>query len=534
MSGGASSSWKSGTLGEFDGLFRIMFIILIKSRYYSHASPRERRLSSRTQQLEVDVEDVSETPADARRHHRYAFARPTNYRRRRPISEVHEEIIGGSASSLISPGSFVRIGGQEGQAEVERGRGAVQIQHALPPRTHNAVAAGKSGNDSCTRHRSPPPRARTKPAQLGRSASERSNWNVPPAGQSPSAGRLKIKRGVSDSPRKRRAKEVGYGTDVLALGQRSRRADNDSIVEEDPSAMSAALTGTENETTTGPHPGPSALAKLSALRGWRSDDAVFAVPTVKREPPVKPRLDAQQMRQPQPPRRRPGPPPSPLRPTRTMTSASSSRNESACESDQTGFSGTIGTGGGHRSASERMVNGMISVLRRASGSVQPFFKTEGTGMSMGGGREVSSPISPDANVNSGSMSLGLDTASLPRPCEVAIDMTPALGIKAGPAPGRSSAPAQQVLHQTLNSRASSPWSPLMSPDEHGTNGGLTAPAAVEHRQAHGQATSTASGYMTEPPKVSLADPGRRGSQPEVKVTSRPIQCPLRKRATVME
>lgn len=534
MSGGASSSWKSETSGEFGKRSYKVFLILMLPMLHSHASPRERRLSSRTQQLEVDVEDMSEAPADSRRHHRYAFARPTNYRRRRPVSEVHEEIIGGSASSLISPGSFVRIGGQEGQAEVERGRGAVQIQHALPPRTHNAVAAGKSGNDSCTRHRSPPPRARTKPAQLGRSASERSNWNVPPAGQSPSAGRLKIKRGVSDSPRKRRAKEVGYGTDVLALGQRSRRADNDSIVEEDPSAMSAVLTGTENETTTGPHPGPSALAKLSALRGWRSDDAVFAVPTVKREPPIKPRLEAQQVHQPQPPRRRPGPPPSPLRPTRTMTSASSSRNESACESDQTGLSGAIGTGGGHRSASERMVNGMISVLRRASGSVQPFFKTEGTGMSMGGGREVSSPISPDANVNSGSMSLGLDTASLPRPCEVAIDMTPALGIKAGPAPGRSSAPAQQVLHQTLNSRASSPWSPLMSPDEHGTNGGLTAPAAVEHRQAHGQATSTASGYMTEPPKVSLADPGRRGSQPEVKVTSRPIQCPLRKRATVME
>jgi hypothetical protein len=212
-----------------------------------------------------------------------------------------------------------------------------------------------------------------------------------------------------------------------------------------------------------------------------------------------------------------------------MTSASSSRNESACESDQTGFSGTIGTGGGHRSASERMVNGMISVLRRASGSVQPFFKTEGPGMGMGG-REVSSPISPDANVSIGSVSLGLDTASLPRPCEVAIDMTPALGIKAGPAPGRSSAPAQQVLHQTLNSRASSPWSPLMSPDEHGSNG--EHPAAVEHR--HAQATSTASGYMTEPTKVSFADPGRRGSQPEVRITSRPIQCPLRKRAAVME
>lgn len=500
--------------------------LVMEERDVSHASPRERRLSSQTQQLVVDVEDMSEAPADFRRHHRYAFARPTNYRRRRPISEVHEEIIGGSASSLISPGSFVRIGGQEGRAEVERGRGAVQIQHALPPRPHNAVAAGKSGNDSCTRHRSPPPRARTKLAQLGRSASERSNWNVPPAGQSPSAGRLKIKRGVSDSPRKRRAKEVGYGTDVLALGQRSRRADNDSIVEEDPSAMSAALTGTENETTTGPHPGPSALAKLSALRGWRSDDAVFAVPTVKREPPIKPRLDARQAHQPQPPRRRPGPPPSPLRPTRTMTSASSSRNESACESDQTGFSGTIGTGGGHRSASERMVNGMISVLRRASGTVQPFFKTDG--------RDLSSPMSPDANINFGSVSFGLDTASLPRPCEVAIDMTPALGIKAGPAPGRSSAPAQQVLHQTLNSRASSPWSPLMSSDEHGTNGEpSTAPPVVELRHAHGQATPT-SGYMTEPTKVSLVDPGRRGSQPEVRVTSRPIQCPLRKRAALIE
>jgi hypothetical protein len=189
MSGGASSSWKSETSGESGKRSYIVFLILTLPILHSHASPRERRLSSRTQQLEVDVEDLSEAPADSRRHHRYAFARPTNYRRRRPISEVHEEIIGGSASSLISPGSFVRIGGQEGQAEVERGRGAVQIQHALPPRPHNAVAAGKSGNDSCTRHRSPPPRARTKPAQLGRSASERSNWNVPPAGQSPSAGR---------------------------------------------------------------------------------------------------------------------------------------------------------------------------------------------------------------------------------------------------------------------------------------------------------------------------------------------------------
>jgi hypothetical protein len=353
---------------------------------------------------------------------------------------------------------------------------------------------------------------------------------VPPAGQSPSAGRLKIKRGVSDSPRKRRARELGYGTDVLALGKRSRRADNDAIVEEDPSAVSTAMTATENEmtTTTGAHLGPSALAKLSALRGWRSDDAVFAVPTVKREVAVKSRLDAQQQQQSSqqlPSRRRPGPPPSPLRPTRTMTSASSSRNESACESDQTGLSGAVGTGG-HRSASERMVNGMISVLRRASGTVQPFFKTEG-------GREVNSPISPDVATGAssqGGMSLGLDTASSPRPCQVAIDMTPALGIK----PGRSSAPAQQVLHQTLNSRSSSPWSPLLSSDEQQAqhaSGHARPEHAPEYTYRHAESTS---GYMTEPVKVSFADPGRRGSQPEVRVTSRPIQCPLPKRGGVME
>ena len=344
---------------------------------------------------------------------------------------------------------------------------------------------------------------------------------VPPAGLSPSAGRLKIKRGVSDSPRKRRAKEVGYGTDVLALGRRSKPIPDDSIVEEDPSAMSAAMTTTENETTP-IHPGPSALAKLSAQRGWRSDDAVFAAPTVKRQVAVKPRLETQQMSQ---PRRRPGPPPSPLRPTRTMTSASSSRNESACESDQTGLSGA-GVGAGHRSASERMVNGMINVLRRASGSVQPFFKTEGQGE-----RDVYSPVSPDAGTSfgtQGGMTLGLDTASLPRPCEVAIDMTPALGIKAGP--GRSSAPAQQVLHQTLNSRASSPWSPLMSSDETAP-GPRSARGTPEHHQEDGRSVS---GYMTEPVKLSFAEPGRRGSQPEVRVTSRPIQCPLPKRGLGIE
>lgn len=475
----------------------------------SHASPRERRLSSRAQQLEVEVEDPVEASSSLR-HHRYAFARPTNYRRRRPVSEVHDDIVGGSASSLISPGSFVRIG-QNAQAEVERGRGAVQIQHALLPRSQLA-AAWKSGNDSCTRHRSPPPRARTKPAQIGRSASDR----APPAGLSPSADRLKIKRGVSDSPRKRRARDaVGYGTDVLALGRRSKWVENDSIVEEDPSAMSAAMTTTENETTA-PHPGPSALAKLSAQRGWRSDDAVFAAPTVKRQVAVKPRLEMAQSPQ---SRRRPGPPPSPLRPTRTMTSASSSRNESACESDQAGLSGTAG----QRSASGRMVNGMISVLRRASGSVQPYFKSDGPG-----GRGLSSPI--DAQVGSGGqagMTLGIDTASLPRPCEVAIDMTPALGIKADPC--RSSAPAQQVLHQTLNSRSSSPWSPMMSSDEqfHDRPGSRGVERSGDDSRP---GSRSGSGYMTEPVKVSFTDPGRRGSQPEVRVTSRPIQCPLPKRA----
>ena len=372
---------------------------------------------------------------------------------------------------------------EESEAQVERGRGAVQIQHPAPTRTyHNA----RSGNDSCTRHRSPPPRTRSDATALGRSSSERtSHAAIPPAGLSPSAGRLNIKRGQVGTDRKRRTRKGEFRkTDVLALGGKgSRRTKAQRIIGDDLGTTSTANMTTDNELAQ--HPGPSALSKMSALRGWRSDDAVFAVPTVKRANPalqVTTLAHRAQLSE---------------RSYRTTPTTSSSRNESACESDQPGL------GAGYRSASERVVNGMVGVLRRASETVQPLLR---------GDSYIKTPLSPSTSGGGPGQNniFGLESASLSRPCAVAIDMTPATGIKAGPA--RSTTPAHQILHQTLNSRASSPWSPMAD-------------------EAHASQSYIGAGYPFEIPKSGSGEVSRRSScQSEARVTSRPIQCPMRKQA----
>jgi len=449
---------------------------------FSHASPNEDTTTpKRRSQLEVDVEDSASG-------HRYAFARPTNYRRRRPVSEVVEEIVGGSASSLINPESFVRI--EESEAQVERGRGAVQIQHPAPTRSyHNA----RSGNESCTRHRSPPPRTRSDATALSRSSSDRTSHAViPPAGLSPSAGRLNLKRGQEGSDRKRRTRKGEMRkTDVLALGGKgSRRTKAQRMIGDDLGTTSTANMTTDNELAR--HPGPSALSKMSALRGWRSDDAVFAVPTVRR---ANPALHVTTLAH----RAHSGVPPGVSeRSYRTTPTTSSSRNESACESDQPGL------GAGYRSASERVVHGMVGVLRRASETVQPLLR---------GDSYIKTPLSPSTSAGGPGQNniFGLESASLSRPCAVAIDMTPATGIKAGPA--RSTTPAHQILHQTLNSRACSPWSPISD-------------------EAQPSQSYIGAGYPFELPKSGSGEISRRSScQSEVRITSRPIQCPMRKQAT---
>jgi hypothetical protein len=443
-------------------------------------------------ELDVEVESTSLRPRQ-----KYSFARPTNYRRRRPVSDVMEEIIGGSASSLIAPSSYVRIQQESTDTKVERGRGSVQIQHARPPRATRVMSNAKSGTESCTRHRSPPPRTRTKSnptqsTQLQRSASDRVGGMtaVFPAEMSPSAGRLKIKRGVSDSPRKRRAREG----EILALGRRKR--DEDERL-----ANSAVCTTTESEAPA-PEPrfGPG---NLSALRGWRSDDAVFAVPTVRRHPPpittnhlsTTPTMMYAE---------RPLTPLSPLKKTRWEASNPSSRAESACESDQTGFTG-------HRSASERVVNGMISVLRRASETVQPFFRAE---------TPLGEPFSTDRPIGS-----GLETPSFAsRPCEVAIDMTPALGLKSDY--GKTSAPVEQVLHQTLVSGSYAFPSVLANNEStlHTNRSGYATEGNLSRHVSYGKEE------LPKPRRASRGDAHAPTGTAE-RSTSRPIQCPLPKRET---
>jgi hypothetical protein len=280
-------------------------------------------------------------------------------------------------------------------------------------------------------------------------------------------------------------------TDVLALGGKgSRRTKAQRIIGDDLGTTSTANMTTDNELAR--HPGPSALSKMSALRGWRSDDAVFAVPTVRRANPA--------LRVTTPAHRAPSALPHGLSERggqRTTPTTSSSRNESACESDQPGLAA------GYRSASERVVNGMVGVLRRASETVQPLLR---------GDSYIKTPLSPSTSAGGpGQTNLfGLESASLSRPCAVAIDTTPATGIKAGPA--RSTTPAHQILHQTLNSRASSPWSPILD-------------------EAQPSQSYIGAGYPFEQPKSGSGEVSRRSScQSEVRVTSRPIQCPMRKQA----
>lgn len=284
----------------------------------------------------------------------YAFARPTNYRRRRPVSDVTDDIVGGSASSLILPSASFRAQAEDSQ--VERGKGQVQIQHALLPR--GRMQKAKSGTESCTRHCSPPPRTRSK---VMRSASEMMGKSmIPPAGSSPSAVRLKFKRGVSDSPRKRRTGEI------LALGRKSIQEDDVNTH----AATEVDLPKKDEVLSTS-----TVACKLSALRGWRSDDAFFAYP-IKREIELGS---------------------TPTRTSRCLTPLSpikirqTSRGD--YESDTAGFSTTSG------------IHGAIQAIRRPS-SVKPFLNGESS---------VDSPIAiPD------------DDRAM-RTCENAVDMTPAMG-----------------------------------------------------------------------------------------------------------
>lgn len=216
----------------------------------------------------------------------FAFARPTNYRRRRPASIVSADgIVGGSASSLIAPGpsaSFVKIDPQE---RLHRGRGAVQILDPIPQ-------GGEKQQDTLTRHCSPPPAHRSRSSSRSVAPASAALARPPRPDLSPSAIRMQVRRGYSDSPRKRKQRANAVARQMNLFGGRSKAAltTDDDVRSFTASAVGRQVAGpsrldhtTEDEVLA---PRRAVQRELQATRGWRSDDALFAVPMVRRYPTV--------------------------------------------------------------------------------------------------------------------------------------------------------------------------------------------------------------------------------------------------------
>ncbi|GHJ84524.1 hypothetical protein NliqN6_0926 [Naganishia liquefaciens] len=206
----------------------------------------------------------------------FAFARPTNYRRRRPASLASDggagTGVGGSISSLLAVGgaSFVKIDPAE---RIHRGRGAVQILDPIPQGARTRRNTGTE-TDTCTRHCSPPPamdRSRSSSRGIPPAVSGIGHVMKPPrADLSPSAIRMQARRGNGD-PRKRKQRDTVAQLNLFGPSGRVARA-----LTTDDDLGDRRLDTTEDEFALG--------ARRELTRGWRSDDALFAVPMVRRYP----------------------------------------------------------------------------------------------------------------------------------------------------------------------------------------------------------------------------------------------------------
>ncbi|KAJ9104676.1 hypothetical protein QFC21_002174 [Naganishia friedmannii] len=405
----------------------------------------------------------------------FAFARPTNYRRRRPASVVSND--GGLASPGSSPfvagagtivpaaasTSFVKIDPHE--RVVHRGHGAVQIVDAIPPspQSRGTTTAGGGGAYADGRPRQKPKRANTltrhcspPPAPAGHTTAlpPTSNSTIPrapPAELSPSAIRMQVRRGVSDSPSKKklRARQQGmnlFGPNSTALVRAALMTDDDdeeghANLAPRETAMVVTATTTEDEAGLEARRTPGSRTELTATRGWRSDDALFAVPTVRRRyPNISVRTTSN---------RSPGPPP-------LVTGESRSRKASVVSLVvQPTFlssappSDVEHPAGAGRRGSESVVDSARYVLRRTSEKVtQPFSLRASSTMTSPHVHDADLPHSsgppPNGLLSPIEPSLSLFSAS--SPCPPAIDDTPALALAASFLP---TTPVDQLLHEKL-------------------------------------------------------------------------------------
>lgn len=416
----------------------------------------------------------------------FAFARPTNYRRRRPASVVSTE--GGvvspgtsfvaGAGGMMSPAavstSFVKIDPHE--RIVHRGRGVVQIVDAIPPSqqvTGTASSTAANGRprqkpkrtNTLTRHCSPPP-APAEHASAHTTATTTTTTSstiprAPPAELSPSAIRMQVRRGVSDSPRKKkmRARQQGmnlFGPNSNALVRAALMTDDDdeehvygtgqSLAPREQAVVPAATT-TEDEAGIKARASAS-RTELMATRGWRSDDALFAVPTVRRKyPNISVRTTANKS---------PGPPSSATAMSTATTEEPRSRKASVVSLvvPPTFLSSAPPSDVEHSVATDRrgsasVVEGGRHVFRRASEKVgQPFARRASYAITSPHPHDADLPLSsglpPSSLLSPIEPSLSLFSAS--SPCPPAIDDTPALASAASFLP---TTPVDQLLHEKL-------------------------------------------------------------------------------------
>lgn len=306
---------------------------------------------------------------------------------------------------------------------------------------------------------------------------------APPAGLSPSAGRLKLKRGVSDPPRQRRRSQP----EAAVFGLKSRHSNPTSAQSSRPNTAETLSDARSTSTrVTGAHE----PVKLSSLRGWRSDDAIFAVPTV----------------------RRPRNPTCPLvRPVRSATQIISNDSSSNHGVVPTCSDSLNGIHSGARRASETLAtlhtNPRCSPTPLRSSEPRRGAQTE---------TESTESIIPRRH-HKRSNTTGFDTSSPGEPCQTAIDRTPALAFKAGPS--CPPAPAEQMLHLTLAS-SDSPFEPSQHDTHHPLAQG--GPTIYPHPNTL-RPTKKPTPFEFDRAKTTCE------ARPVDLSPSRPIQCPLPKR-----
>lgn len=180
---------------------------------------------------------------------------------------------GGSISSLLAGSSFVKIDPTE---RLHRGRGAVQILDPIPQGGRAAGRKAGTETDTCTRHCSPPPakdRSRSSSRSVPPAVSGISHTLRPPrADLSPSAIRMQARRGNSDPRKRRQQRDNASAMNLFGPNGRVARA-----LTTDDDLADRRLDTTEDEFA-------ALEARRSMTRGWRSDDALFAVPMVRRYP----------------------------------------------------------------------------------------------------------------------------------------------------------------------------------------------------------------------------------------------------------